>query len=310
MSPANKWTSGDSPHQPLTAAARIALEARLSAVRQFLELAAAAETSQVEYVHQLRVWSRRAAAALNAFSTVLPTRRRQWLVHKLQHIRRAAGNARDCDVMLTQLSAKPRRTPDDSADEVCRHVAELRDEAQRPIRRMQRRLSRRLAKRAAKLLDRLKWRGKGRTPTFGAAAREQLAPAVTGFFEAADGDLSDVASLHRFRIAGKRLRYVMELFAAAFPPAFREELYPLVEELQERLGEINDHAAAAARLQAWQTELSTPGAAAALRMWRSERRALGRCRRDFFAWWTAERAAGLQRRFARVLAPDTGSIAG
>ena len=88
-----------------------------------------------------------------------------------------------------------------------------------------------------------------------------MAPAATAFFAAADGDLSDVKALHSFRIAGKRLRYAMELFAAAFPPAFREELYPLVEELQEKLGEINDHAAAAARLEEWQAELAPPAAA-------------------------------------------------
>ena len=113
----------------------------------------------------------------------------------------------------------------------------------------------------------------------------------------------NVKALHSFRIAGKRLRYAMELFAAAFPPAFREELYPLVEELQEKLGEINDHASAAARLEQWQAELPPPAAASALRLRRAERRALSRCRQAFFAWWTKQRAGDLKKRFARMLAP-------
>src|SRR5262249_4238185 len=54
--------------------------------------------------------------------------------------------------------------------------------------------------------------------------------------QAMDRDLGDYIHLHRVRILGKRLRYAMEVFAACFEPAFREQLYPLVEEMQEILG--------------------------------------------------------------------------
>ena len=50
------------------------------------------------------------------------------------------------------------------------------------------------------------------------------------------------------RIQGKRLRYAMEVVAACFQPAFREELYPAVEEMQEILGAANDSHVAAGRL--------------------------------------------------------------
>ncbi len=43
----------------------------------------------------------------------------------------------------------------------------------------------------------------------------------------------------------------MEVFAEAFAPTFRKELYPLVEELQEKLGTINDHADARDRYLTW-----------------------------------------------------------
>src|SRR5262249_42588954 len=39
---------------------------------------------------------------------------------------------------------------------------------------------------------------------------------------------------------GKRLRYAMEVFADCFAPAFRDQLYPAVEEMQEILGNAND----------------------------------------------------------------------
>ena len=63
--------------------------------------------------------------------------------------------------------------------------------------------------------------------------------------------------LHAFRIEGKQLRYAMEIFAGAFPPAFRGELYPLVEQLQERLGKINDHATAWVLFVGWLTDDNT-----------------------------------------------------
>src|SRR5262249_23260534 len=48
---------------------------------------------------------------------------------------------------------------------------------------------------------------------------------------AARADLTDYGRLHRVRIVGKRLRYAMEVFADCFPPRFRHELYPAVEEM-------------------------------------------------------------------------------
>ena len=52
----------------------------------------------------------------------------------------------------------------------------------------------------------------------------------------ATGDLGDYAHLHQVRIAGKRLRYAMEVFADCFSLSFRETLYPRIEEMQEISG--------------------------------------------------------------------------
>ena len=74
------------------------------------------------------------------------------------------------------------------------------------------------------------------------------------FFESIPGDTSDMAALHQFRIRAKSLRYAMELLAAAFGPELREVHYPVVEEVQERLGRINDHVAARDRFRNWATD--------------------------------------------------------
>ena len=52
----------------------------------------------------------------------------------------------------------------------------------------------------------------------------------------------------RLRLAAKRLRYALEIFAPCFGGAIRRELYPRVEELQELLGRINDSHQVIARM--------------------------------------------------------------
>lgn len=78
-----------------------------------------------------------------------------------------------------------------------------------------------------------------------------LAPLVDTFLETAKADLSDVESLHRMRLAGKRVRYAMELLAGAFDDSFRGELFVAFEEIQERLGTINDHVTAIKIFRGW-----------------------------------------------------------
>ena len=55
-----KWIEGTSAEQPVSAAARRALEVRLAVVWHYLPLAAKRASEDVEHVHQLRVASRRA----------------------------------------------------------------------------------------------------------------------------------------------------------------------------------------------------------------------------------------------------------
>src|SRR5207253_2514575 len=110
--------------------------------------------------------------------------------------------------------------------------------------------------------------------------------------------------LHQVRIAGKRLRYAMEVFADCFPPAFRQTIYPAVEEMQEILGTANDSHVAGQRLgelrdrlrAVWPAEWPRwkPGVNALRRF---HQRRLPQQRRLFLEWWegwqTSETAAAL-----------------
>jgi hypothetical protein len=81
-------------------------------------------------------------------------------------------------------------------------------------------------------------------------ARAELRPLVEQFFAQARLGLGSIEQIHQIRIAGKHVRYAMEVFAHAFPSHFRDALYRTFCELQEKLGIINDHATAIARLTA------------------------------------------------------------
>ena len=108
------------------------------------------------------------------------------------------------------------------------------------------------AKRLEELLQRVRVRDKDKNQTassrFGDSARERLRPVVTAFFVAIPRDPTDAKALHQFRIRGKNLHYAMEVLAGAFADEFRTQLYPPVESMQERLGEVNDLVTAQAKL--------------------------------------------------------------
>jgi CHAD domain-containing protein len=299
----SKWIADVAAEAPLSQAARVALTSRLEAVGQCLAEAATNAGGDQEGVHQLRVWSRRADAAMRIFRDVLPPRRGRWMRKRLKRIRRAAGEARDLDVMAARMAARP-DDKDPTASSALALIEARRREAQDPIAAVRQRLAEKgFDRRAAALVERIRYRGEGVEPSFGRAARDGLRRTVGDFFKAANGDLSDVAALHEFRIAGKRLRYSLEIYADVLPPVVRDAIYPLVEELQENLGRVNDHAAAIVRLRAWRDEADDDEDRSRLeRLLSAERSGLVRSRRAFLAWWTPDREAGVRRQFAAALA--------
>src|SRR4030095_1505962 len=75
-------------------------------VSHFLISAAEQDDPDGEHVHQLRVWSRRAVAALDLYQDWMPQRRYEWMRNQLNRIRHAAGEARDCDVLIRRLKSE------------------------------------------------------------------------------------------------------------------------------------------------------------------------------------------------------------
>jgi CHAD domain-containing protein len=156
----------------------------------------------------------------------------------------------------------------------------------------------RLRRRIDKLLDRLRARNSSATERFADRAGKALCPLVAGFFEASPADAGNQDALHRFRLAGKDLRYAMELLAPAFGPPVRDELYPVLATLQEKLGLLNDLVAAQERLR---KRIERTGNAAELSDLRRRFAAAGeemvRAREDFERWWTPAAHEALRDRF-------------
>src|SRR5439155_26079578 len=101
-----KWITDLTPETPLEDAARRVLTVRLEVVHEYLPLALERWTEDSEHVHQLRVGTRRAGAALAIFEPCLPRKVFKRVRKRLRKVRRAAGEARDWDVFTLTLAER------------------------------------------------------------------------------------------------------------------------------------------------------------------------------------------------------------
>ncbi len=234
-----KWVVVGAPAGAVADVAVETLGGRLAAVGFHLPLAAERADEDSEHVHQLRVWARRAGAALELYAELLPRRRYRWMKKQLKRVRRAANDARDCDVLLERLAKKEN---DHDRRRWQEEAQAKRARAQKAIVAVHDRLAHeRFARRIDKLLARVGARQRDQElPCFRDWAHQRLRPLVKRFFRAVPADRADDKALHQLRIRGKELRYAIELVAPAFPGALRADLYPALEALQDRLGAIND----------------------------------------------------------------------
>ena len=287
-----KWIPGLTADTPPAEAARKVLAERLHVVRHYLPLAVDSPDKDVEYVHQLRVGARRAAAALKIFKDCLPAKRGRSLRKMVKRIRRAAGEARDWDVFLDALAIWAPKRPaaeQPGLDFLRGYAFTHRQAAQRGLRAV--------ADTAPDNPDDDDIRSVSSSSRLADLALATLNQALAEFDGLMAQNLEDYRHLHEIRISGKRLRYAMEVFADCFVPRFRDELYSAVEEMQEILGAANDSHVAEQRLVELRDRLRAsrpkdyprfkPGIE---RLLQYHRRRLPQQRRKFAAWRTRWRA--------------------
>lgn len=222
---------------------------------KFLEgRAAVLKNAEVEEVHKMRVASRRLRASMDAYEVICqkkPFKRTYRTVKKAADL---LGAARDTDVMMQHLQDLVEGAPSEEQAGIRWMLEQLkryRKACQHELEAFLSPLDARVFQ--ATLQDCLPEEGpaseenevhavfEAQVPT-GQQAR-RIAQAKLAELQASSDDVDypyAVRSLHRLRIAAKRLRYTLEIFEDFLPNGCRPIVKQL-EQLQEDLGQVHDH---------------------------------------------------------------------
>jgi inorganic triphosphatase YgiF len=204
--------------------------------------------SDPEYIHQMRVATRRLRACLRLFAPLLPADLAEQLLPPLREMMGLLGAARDLDVLLAEIAAPVLAAlPDEPrlaalAGIITDHRHAARAHANRYLE------SCRHGQAMLHLTARLNQapfvepHDSGSTVDFAAARLRRLRRKVKRLVE--EARLDDPTTLHALRIGIKRLRYALEFFAPLARRKTRRRLAERLAEVQTTLGQLNDLASA------------------------------------------------------------------
>ena len=216
-----------------------------------LNHAGAAHSDDAEYVHQMRVATRRLRAAMRMFGPVLPAGFAGQLVPPMRELMAALGRARDLDVLMAEIVApvakalpdEPRLT--DLASAITNRLYDARGAIRHTLRQP---AYGQLLLTAAGLLQGAPFiepPGATETPSLLQFADRRLRRLLKKILElAAAARPESPPSLHELRIGIKRLRYAIEFFGPMIPGKSGTAVIKRLAGLQEELGQLNDLASA------------------------------------------------------------------
>jgi inorganic triphosphatase YgiF len=231
---------------PLAAFRKIAL-ATLEHLQGNFE--GALSSSDPEFIHQMRVATRRLRSALRLFAPRLPPRLAEQILPELRILTERLGQARDFDVLLTEIAAPVlHAVPGEPRLAALIGAVTMRQNTAREaaVKHLQSIAYCRLLLHVTALLHKSPFADTDCTvgvdaETIGNFARTRLKRLRKKVLAlAALAAIDDPASLHRLRIGIKRLRYALEFFS---PLLANKTLQPLLAEmalLQDELGQLND----------------------------------------------------------------------
>ncbi|MCM2372939.1 CHAD domain-containing protein [Aporhodopirellula aestuarii] len=299
----------DSADSPVSLVAKESIQQRLKSAWACAPKAAKRADKNVEHVHQLRVGVRRANAALELYAPLLPRKTTISVEKQLRSLRKAAGPARDLDILQQRLLRCDADQREPGVDDLLAFIQSRRIKAQRLVKRAYVHAKQdEFDKTICKLVKGVKWRGKGKEPNFDRFAHDRFEPMVARFFAAGESDLSDIEALHELRIEGKTVRYAMGLLTPAFGKTLQKQTSVFVK-LQNKLGLINDHASAIDFYRKLLSGKDSKGCKKTInQMIQWEVAALESSRTKFMKWWTPERIAEMRQQFATFLIPSDEPI--
>jgi CHAD domain-containing protein len=283
--------------------ARRVVSQRFGVVWHFLPRAAKSPDEDVEHVHQLRVATRRAAAAVRVFHELARKKHLRRITKELKQIRRAAAAARDLDVLCSRLEQGCWDGPEEGLTQAIGMASSRREEVQAPLVRVYSRGKRKgWKRRAGKLSQPKAWRDSQSERRFHDLAVDVLGQAADEFFAFAATGPTELKALHQLRIRAKKLRYTVEIVAGGLHESLRGDVYPEILDMHELLGAMNDHATAADVFGRWLGQGQEP--APVLRGLRaSAEQKADQARREFLQWWSPERREDLARRLRQTMDP-------
>lgn len=301
-SPAD-WVEGIGPEEAAVDVARRVVSQRFDVVWHFLPLAAKNREEDIEYVHQLRVSTRRAAAAARLFRDLAKKKHFNQLSKELKRIRGAAGAARDLDVICLRLQQREDTGSEEGLTQAIEYATQRRNEVQAPLIEVHRWCKQNGWKKRVQKLARPKaWPQADPSLRFRQVACGALQAVVDDFFSYAATRPTEWADLHQMRIRMKKLRYTVEIVSGALDDSLRNEAYPGILQIHERLGAINDHITAAAFYSdSSEEEESKAGAKLFRHLMLQEQRDAETARLEFLNWWSPERCGDQRDQIQRTL---------
>jgi|ERR1044071_388719 CHAD domain-containing protein len=233
---------------------RLILRSRFEEMRSFRD--AALDWSDIEGVHDMRVASRRLRSALRDFMPYLRERKFRRSNKALKNLADALGAVRDQDVAITALE----KLAADAPAEVSAGIEQFADKRRLKRDIVRSRLEQAVTDEALAKLEkefnsaledglkvsrRRKSGSDKRKPAEGLSCRDAGREVITERFrelQALSASLyrpHKVKPLHEMRIAAKRLRYAMELFASCWNEPLASSAKEIAK-MQTLLGELHD----------------------------------------------------------------------
>lgn len=186
------------------------------------------KSADADAVHDLRVKIRRLSQAQTVFKSPFGAKQHKRLKFGLKRLMTLAGAVRDCDITM-KLASKSKWS---SAELRSRIGSERKDAEKVLLKSLNEWLSDNHA--AAQTAP--------APPVVDGSERRALLSIAKKFFvrgaSAANG--ATPKELHKFRIAAKKFRYTLELFAPVYGANLKRWLEQ-IKEIQSRLGNINDY---------------------------------------------------------------------
>ncbi len=214
------------------------------------EEAGVCSEDSVEPVHKMRVATRRLRALLQIIRSVAPEREVRYFRRELQQLARALAPVRDTDVFLAavqQYAATQPEPPDLSMLIGALHQQRATAYEHALAYFQSRRYANFKRDFAAFMTDqRVGWDTTTRVRDMAGSIIWRHYEALRAYeqhIDLADDLVAQSEMLHNARIAGKRLRYVIEVFGDVLGASAERALKPLVA-MQEYLGELQDIAVA------------------------------------------------------------------